>query len=662
MCGLSFIWAPPPVDVAAVVARMTRAQRHRGPDALHTIVQGRAALGHARLRVLDLDARADQPFPPTPASPDSTPVLVYNGELYNHRALARRLAEHGVTLSTTSDTEVLWHALRLWGLEALPRLHGMFAFVYWDPARGEALIARDRMGIKPLQYATRAGAIAFASEARGLVASGLVDGGLDPIGVMQVMRLNHGLGSRGAIAGVRVVPPGTAGIVRPATGEVELARWYRPTIAPAPLGGRRARAAALDSAFADAVRSHLVADVPVACYLSGGLDSTGVAAEARRVVGRDLTTWSMVFPGASYSEKPAIDRIVKQLDIDHHELPITGTTLSDYARHIDHAEMPQWWTSDLALEALGRAVAARGHRVVLSGEGPDELLAGYDAFRAMRLRGLLDRLGLRGLAKVGTLAAGAIAALAPWLRGLDASAIAWYFERHAPERRAELIDAWGFYPESIAMWEALSLRHADLLTADGRDALAAAEDEARAFFATEVAPHVRGLTTLEANVLFETSVRLPSWVLHMGDRMSALNGLELRFPYLDDRVVAAMLALPERDRLDGFDEKAILKRVHRGRVPGHVLKKHKQPLYTPVRDWLEPLFADPELGAFWSEATFADVGLFDRRACERLRLDVERRRLRGFDAMTAEWAFMLVLSTLILHTTTKEAARDARPA
>jgi len=645
---------------------MARAQRHRGPDALHTVVLGRAALGHARLRVRDLDAKADQPFPlgPPHVADGTTPRLVYNGELYNHRALARSLTDAGAALVTTSDTELLWHAIRLWGLDALPRLEGMFAFVYWDPTRGEALFARDRMGIKPLQMATRDGAIAMASEARGLVASGLVDGALDRVGVMQVYRLNHGLGERAAIAGVRVVPPGAAGVARPEAGELRVVRYHRTLFAPGGmggLGGREARVAALDSAFADAVRSHLVADVPIAAYLSGGLDSTGIVAEAQRVIGPALTACSMVFPGADYSEDQAIDRTVGELGLAHETLPITGTTLPDYVRYVEAAEMPQWWTSDLALEALGRSVAARGHRVVLAGEGPDELLAGYDAYRLMRVRMALDRLGARGLARIGALAAGVVSTVIPWLGGVDATAVAWYLARHAPERRAELVAAWGFYPENIAMWEALAIGRAGLLTAAGREALAAAEAEAQALCHAELA-QARALPTLEANLLWETAVRLPSWVLHMGDRMSALNGLELRFPYLDDRVVAIMLALPAEDRLDGLREKAILRRVHRGRVPRHVLRQRKQPLYTPIRDWIEPFFDDPALEAYWHREAFEALGLFDWRAAERLRADVRARRLRGFDAMTAEWAFMMLLSSHVLAARTREAADEARAA
>lgn len=662
MCGVSFLWRDGASDaeLRARVQRMNEVQQHRGPDARGVIAADGAAIGHVRLRVLDLDPRADQPFRAT----GRTEALSYNGEIYNHLALREELLREGALLTTTSDTEVLYHALVRWGLEALPRLKGMFAFVLHRPDQGDVLMARDRFGIKPLHFALTARALAVASEAKGVLASRVVPVELDPEGISQVLRFNHTLGETTCFRGVSELPPGTSLRVSIPDLRVTQHRYWRPRLSPPRLASFDDRAADLDERFRRAVKSHLAADVPVACYLSGGLDSCGIAAEARRLAGDRLVTYSVVFPGASYSEEREIDRAARAMRVRNRKVAVESTTLDELAEYVLSAEMPQWWTTDLALRRLARHVAESGEKVVLAGEGPDELLAGYDAYRAMRLRRLLEPTGLLRLAGAGPLRDWVLRRALPWLR-LDFSAVGFYLERHALSRREQLVRDNGFYPENVAMWDALtagvgaggSIGVGALLSPAMSAAEGAAREREGAFLRREVGAHVEGLSVLAANTYFEVAIRMPSWVLHMGDRMSAAHGLELRLPYLEDDLASAMLALPDGDRLRGLDEKHILKRVHRGRVPRHVREKHKQPLYTPIREWLAGFLDDPRMELHLSRARFEEVGIFDHAAGERLRRHLARGDFAGdLDRMTTEWAFMTILSTHLLDARMRELA------
>ena len=322
MCGVSFIYQRDGAleKARSAVARMNRAQARRGPDAngcrSGATARGAFAIGHTRLRVLDLDARSDQPFG------DDRAWLSYNGEIYNHRQIRRELERDGVAFHTHSDTEVLYHALARWDLKALERLQGMFAFVLLRPERGEVLLGRDRMGIKPLHIHLDERQLIVASEAKTIAASGCVDAKLDSLALAQVFRFNHTLGSRSALQSVETLAPGSTLRVRLNDMSRQHDRYFRPRLRQPTARRFRDRVAKLDGAFCRAIESHVQADVPVACYMSGGIDSCGMAAAAHHAIGNKLTTYSMVFPKTSYSEAHGIDATQVATGVDNTKFAI----------------------------------------------------------------------------------------------------------------------------------------------------------------------------------------------------------------------------------------------------------------------------------------------------------------------------------------------------
>lgn len=632
---------------------MVKAQEHRGPDGSLVWGDERVALGHSRLRVLDLNERSDQPFfwhaSAEQGNERGTPsILVYNGELYNHVELRRELEQDGLRFRTQSDTEVLYAALLRWGGEAVRHLRGMFSFVYYEPGR-RVLAARDRHGIKPLHVSMSKEGMAFASEPRGILASGRLSGELDEVAVHQASRFNHLLGGRSAFQGIESVLAGEQWDIDMRTMAVTKERYHQNTLRTVPRRSFKERVARLDEAYERSVRRHLIADRPVASFLSGGIDSTALASSASRQ--SSLTTYSMTFPGHENDESSYIRDARAAIDAEHRTLAITDVSFQDYAAYVEHAAMPQLWTTDLSLYLLSARVRRGGHQVVLSGEGPDELFAGYDSFRWMRMRELAQRTGLTRLLSRLPQRDLKLSSLS-WF-DIDLAMIRFYAEAHATAEKDGTRERYGFYPENLASWGIAAAAQPSPFARDFR----ARWPEYRAHAASTIRESgvADGETSLQRNLLFETNVRLPNWVLPMADRMSSAHGVELRVPYLDDAFVEEAMSLPDRDRLRGLNEKHILKEMHRKRVPKTVYQRHKQALYTPITPWAQKFLQDERCRGLLLETK---DGFYDNDAVRSLVERMSAGRYEGMlDQLSTEWSTMLVLSTRILAQHARELPR-----
>jgi asparagine synthase (glutamine-hydrolysing) len=647
MCGIAAIVGPlAREERGARVRRMLRALRHRGPDGHGSWSDARASFGHVRLRVVDPSARADQPFlDPGPGSP----VLLFNGELYNYRALRKELEGYGERFRTQSDTEVLYRALLVWGEQALVRLSGMFALVWYEPARNRLLLARDGVGIKPLYFAEGSGCILVSSEVSGIVAADLVPLALDPQCIFQVARFNHPIATRTAHQHVHALAPGQAITLDLGTGaklERSFFRVHDTTVAKT--YGERVEQ--LDALFVEAVQMQTPRDQSSAVYLSGGLDSSGILAEAQRH--GDCVAYSLEFPGARCDETDAINRTVAALKVASKRVPIAELRFDDYVSYIRHAELPQLWTTDAALLLLARAVREGGQRVVLSGEGPDEIFAGYDSFRLQRIRSTLPTFALNVLQHSASLAERAKGS--SWFE-VDASLIQLYADAHL---QAPAKSVYGFHPENLPFWSLVENTCAQVFTPDFRSHFPSFDAQAKTSVASKMLEWASASTSgLSANLWFEYAVRLPNWVLHMSDRMSSAQGLELRVPYLDEQLVRFALALPDSDRIRFLEGKRILRAAHRRRLPKAVWSRPKQPLYTPIYEWIHGFFAHPEFQDCMRAPT---TEYFDAKEIRILADCVEHGQFSSLrDKMAKEWSLLLVTSTELLARHWK-AVRDAK--
>ena len=565
MCGIAgWVGRPLGPEAESVLAAMTGTIRHRGPDDDgHLVIPAagervEAALGFRRLAIIDL-AGGRQPM----RTPDGRLSLVFNGEIYNYRELRAELTALGHEFTSQSDTEVLLHAYRHWGPDAFVRLNGMFATAIWDHDRAELCLARDRFGKKPLYIAEAGGRLVFGSEIKALLAVPGMAQGLDRASVRDYLRYRYVPGPATLFAGIAKLAPGAFGLWR--GKEFRQTVWYRPPdgqAAPESDTGL-ADEAAVDEFVAHldrAVARRMVSDVPFGAFLSGGIDSSAVVALMRRHSGQPVKTFSVGFREARYSELPAARQVAMACQTDHHELLVDADRLmDDLPKLIRFRDAPVAEPSDIPIYLLA-AEARKSVKMVLTGEGSDEVLAGYPKHRAEQWVAAYQR--LVPAAVHGGMVAPLIGALPYGFR--RAKTVAGTLGLRDP---AERLPRWF-----------------GALTRADRDRLSALEAPDRPLDRApfEAAP---GTSPLRRVLAFDQLSWLPDNLLERGDRMTMAASVEARMPFLDPDLVAYVAGLPDRFRLRGRTDKWLLRRAMGRVLPAAIVARPKVGFRVPVNEW-----------------------------------------------------------------------------
>jgi asparagine synthase (glutamine-hydrolysing) len=570
MCGISGLvsWnAPPDADI---VARMNQRLRHRGPDATGVVALGPVVLGHQRLSIIDLSEASNQPLSDT----TGRFWIVFNGEIYNYRELRRELAGFDVTFKTQSDTEIILEAYKKWGVDCISRLNGMFAFALWDSADKQLVLARDRAGEKPLFYAQLPGdQLAFASELKALRVVPGIEGRLNPRALSQYLSLNYTLGSDCIFTGVRKLPPAHRLVVRRGAPPAETEYWNLAALFRDKRQFRSEDEAAdeLRSLVDDAVRLRMISDVPLGGFLSGGVDSSAVVAAMRQ--GGDskaVKTFTIGFDEPGYSELREAGFMAGHLGVDHHEMVVRPQLAQTLPRIVYHADEPFADTSSIPFYFLGQ-FARQKVTVALSGDGADELFAGYDTYLADRLHGFGQRLP-RWMHR----AALGAARLAPVTFGK----VSWDFKLRQFSRGLEL-DPWRAHHSWRLIFSEEEKRrlvrpehHAEILAEDPFE---------------EVARHFRAVPDLcpvDQTAYVDIKTWLADDILVKLDRNTMAHSLEARLPFLDPRIIELAARLPADLKLRGLRRKYLLKKSQEGRLPAEVLSRRKTGFNAPVSHWL----------------------------------------------------------------------------
>jgi asparagine synthase (glutamine-hydrolysing) len=547
MCGIAGVYhfARSGAVPDGVVARMTGALAHRGPDdhGLYREPAGVAALGHTRLSIIDLGG-GHQPM----AGPGRDTWITFNGEIYNHRELR---AELDAPFRTSSDTEVILALYERWGLDAFAKLRGMFALGLWDGEARRLLLARDPLGIKPLFYAEVRGALVFASDVAALREYPGVPCEVDPAALRSYLATRAVPAPRTLLRGVHKLPPGHLLVCGPRGPEPPRPYWMLERRPPSrPL--READAVAeLRTRLQDSVRAHLVSDVPVGAFLSGGLDSSSIVACMRREIEGPIDTFSVGAAGHD-DELPEARDLARRFGTRHHEYVLTPQDfVSVLPRMVREFGDPVADPAAVPLYFLSRVVREAGLKVMLSGEGSDELFAGYAGYRAAR---------------------------APWTQP-------WRLARQLAGRLVR-------GPRGGSAYAG----HAGL---DGLDVLGrlVAEGDDAAF--AEIAAHrtvaeAAGMDPLQRMLYVDLKTRIPEDLLARTDRVTMAHAVEARVPFLDHELVEFGFWLPSDLKIRGRVGKYVLRRAAEAWLPAEVIHRRKRGFPTPVRSWLanelRPLF------------------------------------------------------------------------
>ena len=557
MCGICGVIEPEGAAIdASGVRAMLDALTHRGPDSWGMIEAPGVTAGIRRLRVIDLTT-GDQPI----RNEDGLVEVVFNGEIYNHGALRRELSAKGHRFTTRSDTEVLVHLWEDRGPEMVHALDGMFAFCIVDRARRETFIARDALGIKPLYLRNTRGRIVFASEMAALLRYPAPRPAIDPARLVDLVALQYVPGDKTVFREVVKLLPGHALHVR--DGVARTSRWFEfPPLALPGSATLDELATTLRDLLQDAVRAQSVADVPLGVFLSGGLDSSGIAALLAAVAPGRVQSFSVGFAGApEHDERRFASLASRALGTDHHELVVHA---DDVARllpvAIAHLEEPVLDPALLPTWLLSR-FARTEVTVALSGEGADELFGGYRRHLFQQRLGWMRALpGLAPLARAGR------------RLGVVPARVGQAFEALGTRDPVRNHLEWS---QTIARSLAAALFDDDVVREFVRDADAS------------FAPYFEGNPdALSARLRADLSEWLPHNLLQKVDRASMAFSLEARVPYLALPVVRFVAALPDEVKIDGGETKRILRRALAGIVPDEILRRPKQGFDLPLASWL----------------------------------------------------------------------------
>jgi asparagine synthase (glutamine-hydrolysing) len=582
---------------------------HRGPDHHGRFESELVSLGATRLRIVDLES-GDQPL----ISPDGDVIVVFNGEIFNHHELRLELEACGASFETRCDTEVILHAFLRWGSDCFAHFRGMFAIAIWVQSERRLILARDRMGIKPLYYAEQDGELLFGSELKCIFAHPDVPRNLCMAGLNCFLSLNYVPAPYTLVEGIRKLLPGN--VMEWRNGKLSVHSYVRQEAAlPAPRSIAEA-CEELDDLLQKSLREQLVSDVPVGIWLSGGLDSSTILRYAAQAGSARLRTFSITFKGRSFDESESIAEITRHFGSQHTEFDLDETAgLESAIQKIayysdepsaDAGALPAWFLAEMSSKDV---------TVVLSGEGADELFAGYLTYKADRYSAAARRLP-----------AGMRRALLGGANLLPVSDDKISFEYKLKR----------FLHGSLLSPEMAHVYWNGTFT----------ESEKRKFFhyaddgpLAGVLGKMSAAPGLQRYLEFDQRYYLADDILYKVDRMSMAHSLEARPPFLDPRIVDFSARLPEQFKLRGQQSKYVLRRLMQDKLPPNVLRRPKIGFDIPVHDWFRGVLRPMLLDTLSQEAVRAS-GLFNWHAMEQLLTDhLERKANLGYHL----WGLMVLL-------------------
>jgi asparagine synthase (glutamine-hydrolysing) len=638
VCGISGIFHlnGAPVDPAHLW-RMIRQVGHRGPDDSGIHTDGPMGLAHARLSIIDLGG-GHQPMPNTARSA----WITFNGEIFNFVELTAELLAKGHRFSTQSDTEVILELYEEYGFDCVQHMNGQWSFGIWDAKRKRLFLSRDRLGVRPLFYTTVGNTLIFASEIKSLLAYPGVNAEIDIEALQQVFTYWFPLAPRTIFRNIHELPAGHSLIVE--QGKMEIRRYWQLDYSQADPAAQPSQAEEqgysdeLRQLLMDATKIRLRADVPVGAYLSGGLDSSIIAALAQKYVGSSLCTFSVAFEDRDLDESAFQSEVVRHLGTNHRMIRCSATEIGEaLPEMIWHTERPVLRTAPAPLFLLSKLVRESGFKVVLTGEGADEFQGGYDIYKEAKIRAFwaaqMDSKRRPLLLK----------RLYPYMQGLQRQSPA-YLQAFFHVRPGATADP---FFSHIPRWE-LTAKAQQFFSASVRSELQGREPFAD--MQSLLPENFATWDTFSRAQYLEGAFLLPGYLLSsQGDRVAMAHSVEGRYPFLDHRVVEFANRIPPHVKMKVLKEKYLLKKTFSDLVPASIMKRPKQPYRAP--DAIS--FFEPETGRsrhpYFEEMLSAECirrgGIFDPGTVQKL---VEKAKAGRASSYLDNAALVGILSTQVL--------------
>ena len=646
MCGISFIFHSNGEAVAAAsIQAMIQALVHRGPDAQHYQCLGQAALGHTRLSIVDVHG-GTQPM----TTADGRYSIVFNGEIYNYRALRDRLQRQGVAFHSQSDTEVILQLYAQQGEACVPQLRGMFSFAIYDAQQQSLFVARDRLGIKPCFYHWDGATLTGASEMKALFASGLVQPVFNLQTLRNYFRYQFNVTPYTCFQDVLQLPPGYT-LTLAAGAQPKLTQYWDlefPLESDTSEFSEQEWTAKFEIALHDAAASHMIGEVPIGAYLSGGIDSSTTTYLLKQHYPETVHTFTMRFLNPASDESELAHNTARHLQLPSHDLVIDDERPGGYLDVLEHAlyhvEQPQRMALEVPLYLLSGLVQQQHYKVVYTGDGADEIFGGYDCYRQ-------DYIRIWGNERKNQYERQNYY-LNEFQNDFAADHLRLLADLHWRKKQRRTIHQYGCYPAWFDFWNILQDLPEDLLSHDFAEATR--HDTQMDELVAQIKPRIAGRHVLNQSLYIETKTRLPDWILWKTDRMTMAHGVEARVPFLDHPLVELCARMPTQLKLNYMDEKYVLRKVMMPHLPQHPYSFKKRAFYTPIREWLFTAEGVEQLDRYLSQAALCEANLFQGPAVAQLLQQlVSAPAPQDLDSyyaiMKKEWLLMLILSIQILY-------------
>ncbi len=634
MCGIAGLinlnGGKPPVREELMP--MIEAIYHRGPDGYGFFHDEQVGLAHARLSIIDLEG-GDQPI----RNEDGTVQVVFNGEIFNYLELREQLEQQGHRFYTHSDTEVIVHLYEQHGLDFVQHLNGQFAIALWDIPKKRLVLTRDRVGIRPLFFTRQNGRLFFASEVKSLFAHPAIPRQIDLRGLQEIFTFWSTLPPDTLFEEIEMLAPGCSMIIE--GGESRVQQYWDWRFPVESIDHERSAddwAEELRELMIDSVRFQLRADVPVGAYLSGGLDSSVITSLIKNFTDTPLRTFSIGFEDDEFDESQYQQELVNYLGTHHTHVLCKQTDIGlAFPRMIRHSETAVVRTAPTPLMLLSGAVRKAGYKVVLTGEGADEVFGGYDIFKEAKVRRFWSR---QPDSKWRPLI---LQRLYPYLKHSPTGSGA-FSQRFFQQGMEDLDKA---YFAHLPRWSTTQ-RVSNFFSAEAKASMA--EKVTYGDIGKILPKQIDQWQPLNRDQYIEAKTLLAGYLLSsQGDRVAMANSIEARFPFLDHRIIDFASRMPNRYKIMGLNEKYMLKSAMRGLIPESIRQRSKQPYRAPDS---QSFFVDGKpldyVADLMSEDRIKSVGLFDPKASAMLLKKCGAGRARGF---ADNMAFVGILSTMLVH-------------
>lgn len=626
MCGVAGLIASQKTEYDSILRNMIDTIKHRGPDDNGFYSDDHIGLGQARLSIIDPE-NGKQPA----TNEDESLVVIFNGEIFNFQELKKQLLNQGHILTNNSDTEILPHMYEEYGLSMFSKLDGQFAIAVWDKSRCKLVLARDRFGEKPLYYYHQGSIFCFASEAKAILKSGLISAALSPLALKQVFSFWTTLGDLSIFENIYQVPAGSCLIFKDNVIRFQ-PYWEFSYSTPAAIGtmNENEYVGQLESRLLSAIKGRMIADVPISFYLSGGLDSSLVASMAAQLSNTNLNTFSITFDDSGYDESKHQAEMSRYLGSNHHSIAFSSRQIPLLVRDVVyHSEMPLLRSGAFPMYALARLVNRHGIKVVLSGEGADELFAGYDIFREVKIREFCSR---DPESQARPLLYKRINNYVKGLAEQNAAHLAHYYNRIDPGAR---------FSSHLLRW-GIGAFSQQFFAPDYRRAMNE-YDELGALESSLPQDYWKWTPLQQAQYLEVTTLFSNYLLSSQGDRVSMAASVECRYPFLDHEVAELAASMPDSLKIKGLNEKYLVKQLGEKYLPDSIVKRHKFPYRAPID--IAELMQDEYIRHIISTTALKGLGVFNAEAVERFLSSLLRKYLpTERDAML----FMGIVTTQVL--------------